>query len=260
MNQKRDEVLQKVKEVDPLRVDVSGWVRTSDADALRRRVLSSDPDSGVDRRSPHGRPVLRLSIVLLMIAAGVAATRAIVSEPTSNVFTVGCYAELSQRADTVIVPIQEGLSPAETCMTHPEAFPQGAPNQLVSCVVSGGGTGVFPNPSGLSPVDACASIGAALPAHGRFYGGLTANEVRSLATDLGVQISSLDRSLDGGACYPAQGLLALLNTFLRDRDAVEWSVRDATTDAAPVTADGQRCADVVIDELGATLIVVDGDA
>lgn len=45
---------------------------------------------------------------------------------------------------------------------------------LATSVVAGGGLGVFQNLSGVNVEDACASIGASVPAEGSPYGGLSA--------------------------------------------------------------------------------------
>jgi hypothetical protein len=207
------------------------------------------------------RVVLLCGMVLLAAALFTGARPSASYRATSDVFTVGCYDELSQHANTTVVPIDSSLGAEGTCSVEWQAQGAPVPAGVVTCVVSGGGTGVFPNESGMSAADACTSIGASLPDDGAHYGGLTAQEVRTMFENLGTLTEGLDRGAGPDhVCYPAPVIRMKITKYLSDSGLTSWRVRDATTAAAPPSVDGVPCADLTVDELAAELILIDGDA
>ena len=212
--------------------------------------------SGAQRRRHRRRLALSAVPTIGLLAA---AGYAIRSEPTSEPFSVGCYNELAQDADTTILRWEEDMTPAEVCLSERAAWGDSTPTHVVTCVTNGGATGVFPNPEELSAADACASIGAAVPDDGASYGGLTAAQVRDLSQELGRRTQPLN---DPGAkeiCYPNETLRREVEAFLRQRDLSEWTVTDKTTSEAAKSSAGERCGDIVYDSLGASILIVDGD-
>lgn len=209
------------------------------------------------RRHQHRRRLAfgAVPAVGLLAAAGYALR----SEPTSEPFTVGCYSAASQEADTTILRWERGKTPAEVCLSEPEAWGSDIPRHVVTCVTGGGGTGVFPNPNQLDAEEACAAIGAAVPDEGPHYGGLTAGEVREMSHDLGTRTEVLNDPDARAICYPADTLRREVERFFRERDLTQWTVKDLTTQQAATSASGQRCGDIVYDSLDATVVIVDGD-
>lgn len=224
---------------------------------VRYDVPVSKIVSGARRRRHRRRVVLgAVPSVALLAAAGYALR----SEPTSELFTVGCYASLDQQADTTIIGWDKGKTAAESCLNEPTAFGEAVPDRVVTCVVNGGGTGVFPNPQDLNANEACASIGAATPEEqGSHYGGLTADQVREMDEELARRTQNLSDPDAKEICYPNENLKRELESFLAERGFTKWSVNDITTDQAARADNGQRCRDLVMDELEATFIITDGD-
>lgn len=225
-------------------------------EAVDYEVPVSKIVSGARRRRHRRRLALGAVPTIGLLAAAGYALR---SEPTSEPFSVGCYSELRQDADTTILRWEDGLTPAEVCLSERDAWGDSTPTHVVTCITNGGGTGVFPNPAELPAADACASIGAAVPDEGPHYGGLTAAEVRDLSHDLGRRTETLNDPTAKEICYPNETLRREVEAFLLERNLSEWSVRDHTTPQAAKSSLGERCADVVYDSLGATILIVDGD-
>jgi hypothetical protein len=230
-----------------------------------------------DRRgriSSFGPPRTRRRIAAVVLAAvALAATTAAVfamtRRPTTSPLSVGCYDRLDQNADTAVFDtVGQDLSPAAICARGwQSAFGEPAPQMLVTCVVSAGGTGVFPNEAGLSPEEACASISASVPSGGSPYGGLSADQVRLLAADLEHRFAGI---LDRPECAGQVGLKAEVQAALLEYANATWTIVDSTSatqewtfpDGAsalvpvPTTAEGQHCAGYAIDAVGAKVILV----
>ncbi len=187
--------------------------------------------------------------VLAAAAAMVAAGPNGEERATVNPFTVGCYDALDQQANTTIVAYTPGtqrLSAEELCVQEWAAQGHLGHDALVTCVVDGGGTGVFPHARG-SESEACASIGAAAVAPGR-YGSLTAAQVRSFSWNLGRRYESTWSS--SATCSAS----AVLESVARDAIAKsaaqgEWTVR---------VAEASDCAYFTIDPVAAEVVITAG--
>jgi hypothetical protein len=173
------------------------------------------------------------------------------SRHTSDPFSVGCYHDLDQQADTIILGIKGwgGNRPAEACADEWEAVGHPLTENLVTCVVTGGGLGVFPNEAALSQEDACGSIGASVPAHGRPYGGLSIGEVRSLDRRLAGRYEATWQ--DGSTCRSAEELRDVAEDVIDDSATQEWTVTDSTS------AEGRSCATFRIEALSAEVVLID---
>lgn len=229
-----------------------------------RGFRSADPMGDPDEKcSDHilggemrfwGKAILLIALMgstAVLVASGPSVTY----RSTSNPFSVGCYDGLDQSAATTIIAItsaSEGLSAAEVCAREwREVQKHDVSENLATCVVDGGGTGVFPAPWGLSNEEACAAIGAAMPQYGAVYGGLSANEVRALSRYIGDRYTATWPS--GKTCRGAGFLDNVATDALQDHGLNAWTVTNATTDA------GQRCAHFEIDPLEARVTLIDGN-
>jgi hypothetical protein len=264
-----DRVTRLLESADPVDTDaLQGWARSSEGRQVLEEILSSTAV-----RSPIRTKSMAIVLVGAVLILGLlAATYFLTSRPTSEPSSIGCYNGLDQQANTAVFgirPHDEGLGPAGICAREwTAAFGEPAPDSLVTCIVEGGGTGVFPNPESLSPEDACGSIGASLPETADF-GGLSSEEVRQLTRDLGTRVSPL---YEREECAPVGSLVQALRDFVRERALVAWSVQDQTsptqewitsdgttsTETVPMTEGGARCADYAIDPVGARILVVNG--
>lgn len=104
--------------------------------------------------------------------------------------------------------------------------------------------------------DFCASIGAATPAEGAVYGGLTAQQVRNMAQDLEARLAPMK---EGEDCYPLQDLRQSIRSFLSQRGLTKWSVQDETTaDPNGRASNGQSCGRYVFAPVDAQVIIYDG--
>lgn len=274
MNEK--DLVRYLRGINP--VDESQLESWHESDAARA-ILQGIIDTG--SRSPsippfeprRARPRLRtFALGAAVLVAVTAAAFALSSRPTTNPLSVGCYERLDQQADTAIVSLSDGqgLSLAAVCASRWEsAFGGPAPQTLVTCVVSGGGLGVFPNESDLTQEEACASIHASLPQGGTPYGGLSAEQVRGLAADLEGRYAEIaDRP--GPECAGHADLKAQVQASLATLATGAWAVQDLTSStqewtfpdgttarvSVPTTADGQRCAEYAIDAMGAKVVLV----
>lgn len=192
----------------------------------------------------------------LAIAAGaslIASGQSVTFRPTSDPFSVGCYDTLNQQADTMVLGFKEKSGMAAAGICAQEWAAQGHPvgENLVTCVVNGGGLGVFPNSSGLSAEDACASIGAAVPENGRPYGGFSAEEIRAFDRELATRYEATWNA--GSTCRSVDVLHRVANEVIARSASPSWSVLDLTSSG------GRRCATFTIDALGAKVILVDAD-
>lgn len=262
-----DHVTRLLESADPVDADaLHGWARSSEG----RRILEEIMTATVVRPPIRKRAILLVGAV--MVLGLLAATYYLSSRPTSEPSSVGCYRVLDQQANTAVFgirPPDEGLSPAGICAREwTAAFGEPAPDSLVTCIVEGGGTGVFPNPESLDPAEACGSIGASLPETADF-GGLSSEEVRQLTRDLGSRVLPL---YEREECAPVGPLVQAMRDFVRERALTAWSVQDQTspteewvapggstsTETVPTTEGGERCADYAIDPVGARILVVNG--
>jgi hypothetical protein len=267
---KPDDITKLMESADPVNTsDVQGWPESPEAQEILAGIVTSSYPT--PRQRSRGPLLVPLAVLLVLAAAG--ATYVLTSyHPTSEPRSVGCYRELDQSADTVVVGIRPAdvvLGPAGVCARGwAMAFGEPAPGALVTCIVEGGGTGVFPNRAELSPDEACSSIGAALPEDAT-YGGLPAQEVPVLSGEVGSRVAPLYVEED---CAPAGQLIAALNAFLSERGLAGWRVEDQTstsqrwtfddgttrTVAVPTTAEGERCAVHVVDPVEARILVING--
>lgn len=180
-------------------------------------------------------------------AALVAAAPGVQERPTSDPFTVGCYDSLDQQANTTIVaytPQTHRLSPEELCTQEWASQGHPAHHDLVTCVVDGGGTGVFATNDAASPADACGSIGAATAGSGR-YGAMTASQVRAFGWNLGRRYEA---TWSGNATCSASSVLEDVATeaIAQSPGRDSWTVRvDEASDCAHFTID-VSAAEVVI--------------
>ncbi len=190
-------------------------------------------------------------------AVGIAAAAALVAaapstdeRATTDPFTVGCYDELDQQANTTIVaytPATQRLTPEELCAQEWEAQGHDGHHDLVTCVVDGGGTAVFPSTEGSSPAEACGRIGAGTAAHGR-YGTMSAPQVRAFGWNLGRRYEG---TWSGDAmCSTSVELERVANEAIDNspgRDS--WSVR---------VAEASDCAYFTIDASAAEVVITAG--
>lgn len=265
-----------LRQADPVDDElIEGWERSEEALQVFERVVGNDR-ARVAHHAPRSRSrrrVVGAALGAVLLTATTAAAFALISRPTTNPLSVGCYERLDQGANTAVFAIDqadESLGPAGICARQwQEAFGEAAPTNLVTCIVDGGGTGVFPNPSGLAVQEACASIHAARPAAGTPYGGLSAEQVRALSRDLQARYETLAGTPE---CAGLTDLAAAAQASLDDLGTAAWSVEDLTsatqewtfpdgrtqTVRVPETADGQRCSGYAIDSLGARVILMNG--
>lgn len=264
-----DDITDLMESADPVDTsEVQGWVESPEG----QRILAGILAEGIPARRDRRRLILPPVVALLLLAVGGSTYLLTSSAPTTDPSAVGCYSALDASADTALFPIRAGeeeLGPAGICAKHwPHTFGEPSPKSLVTCIVAGGGTGVFPNPERLSPDEACGSIGASLPEEAT-YGGLSQAQVRELRRDIGSRVAGLYQEPD---CAPAGPLLASLQDFVRERDLAAWNVVDETSPtqrwtfpdgtsksvAVPRTAGGERCAAHVIDPVAARILLVNG--
>ncbi|MFB3737434.1 MAG: hypothetical protein ACE14W_00535 [Candidatus Velamenicoccus archaeovorus] len=262
-----------LREIDPVDDGELGtWDESPASQAMLQRILASDhsPPTALPRRS-RGRARLAVAGFSAAAVLATAAAFALTSRPTSDPLSVGCYERLDQNADTAIVSlVGTNLSPVAACAGRwTAAFGTPVPPSLVTCVVSGGGTGVFPDQADLPAEDACKSIGATLPAGGVQYAGLSAEQVRSLAADLQRRYA---RIAEEPECAGNLSLRAEAEAAVSALQATGWQVVDYTsptqewtfpdgstqTVSVPTTANGQRCSEYSIDALNAEVILVNG--
>lgn len=199
---------------------------------------------------------------LLIAAVGAAAIATIAaspstteSRPTSQPFTVGCFDALDRSANTTVVSLlgNEGRSAEQICLAEWRNYQgQTITDPLITCVVPGGGTGVFPNPTSMNQDEACASIGAFLPADNAAYGGLTAQQVRRLDEDIARRYEATWEA-SGPSCEGAETLRHAADQGIQAMAADNWKIVDRTTSA------GKTCAHFLIDALEANVILIDGD-
>jgi hypothetical protein len=264
-----------LRQIDPVEEGELASLETREsAAALLERIVHADEQAelvgGGGRRRSTKHSVVAISFVAVALAT-TAAVFALTSRPSSDPLSVGCYERLDQQANTAIVSLVDTeLTPAAACAARwQSAFGTSTPSILVTCVVSGGGTGVFPNNGQLAPEQACASIGAALPAGGTPYGGLSAEQVRGLARDLQDRYERIDERPEcaGNAALKNQALEVLAAHRAEAWEVEdltsseqEWTFSDGTvrTVAVPATEDGQRCADFTVDALNGRVLIVNG--
>lgn len=264
-----------LRQADPVNQELlEGWEQSDQALGIFERVVDAGLASMTTHQTSPRRPRRRFVGVALgaaLLAASTAAAFALISRPTSDPFSVGCYERPDQGANTAVFAIDnigESLGPAGICATQwQDAFGVPPPANLVTCIVDGGGTGVFPNPSGLYAEEACGAIQASMPAVGTPYGGLSATQVRTLARDLETRYATL-ATIPG--CAGLEGLRAAAAASVDYFGTTAWSVQDLTsatqdwtfpdgrtqTVRVPETASGQRCADYTIDAIGANIVLV----
>jgi hypothetical protein len=273
---KPDDLVRYLKQADPVDdKSLDGWEQSDQARRILDGVFDTDRASVSTPHAPPSRSRRRLVGIVLgvaLLAATTAAAYALISRPTTDPLSVGCYERLDQEADTAVFRIgrsDESLGAAAICAREWQgAFGEPAPANLVTCVVDGGGTGVFPIRPGLAPEEACASIHASLPAVGGTpYGGLSAEQVRELARDLEARYEALAETPE---CVGLVDLEASVQGSLDRFGASAWSVEDLTsatqewtfpdgrtqTVSVPETADGQRCAGYAISAVAAKMILV----
>jgi hypothetical protein len=194
-----------------------------------------------------------LLLTTVMIAGGVvslAGGPAMTSRSTSDPFTVGCYDTLSQQADTMVLAFKGNgnLDAASICAKEWQAQGHPVSPNLATCVVTGGGLGVFQNPSGMNVEDACASIGASVPEGGTPYGGLSAEEVRAFDRAIASRYEATwDPS--GPTCRGVGVLRRVVDSTISAKATGSWSGQDLTT------ASGDHCATFTIDALKAKVIM-----
>lgn len=200
--------------------------------------------------------LLAAGLVAAALAAMVAASpNAAPSRHTSNPFTIGCFNELDPNADATIVSFlgKGGLDAQAICLNEWRDYQDRVvTDPLVTCVVPGGGTGVFPNPNRLSQDDACSSIGAFVPAEGTPYGGLSAKQVRELDQEIAARYEATWNP-SGPTCRSASVLRGAAEQGIRAYRADGWTVVDHTTES------GQQCAHFTIDAPAGQVLIVDGD-
>jgi hypothetical protein len=178
---------------------------------------------------------------LALAAAG--ATMYVRSRPSADPRLVFCVDRL-----TPITPTSPGDSSwiVDADGPRPLADPIGAcqnvwrrhsrtpPAAMVACVPPGLSTYVYPKPPGMRDEDACASIGAALPANTR-YSGATPGQMVAFDSDL-------QRRLNPPAvtpgCYPAQHARRVVRETLARHQLTRATVRDQ--------AGTSRFADVLV--------------
>jgi hypothetical protein len=271
-----DDLVRCLKQADPVDDEsLDGWEQSDQARRILDGVLDTDRASVSSPRAPRlrsRRRVVGVALGVALLAATIGAAYALISRPTANPLSVGCYERLDQDADTAVFRIEradESLGAVGICAREWQgAFGEPAPANLVTCVVDGGGTGVFPIPPGLAPEEACASIHASLPAVGGTpYGGLSAEQVRALAWDLEARYEALAETPE---CAGVVDLEAAARASLDNLGAPAWSVEDLTsatqewtfadgrTQTVNVreTTDGQTCSGYAIDALRAKVILV----
>jgi hypothetical protein len=265
-----------LRDIDPVNErDLDAWEKSTAADATFERIVHPDRHVSpiqTQRRRGYSRTAVA-ALLAAVLVGGTAVVFALTSSPTSDPLSVGCYAHLDLDANAAIISLADlgtGITPAAACASRWEgAFGTSPPRAIVTCVVPGGGTGVFPNEEGMAPEDACRSIGAVLPAEGTLFGGLTAEQVRLLAADLEARNARVaDRPECGGNVTLKAEIQASLMTFGTERWTIDdltspsqpWTFPDGTTGSVPVprTADGQICSHYAIDAGTSTVILVNG--
>jgi len=268
---KTDPLVQ-IRLLDPIDHTELGEYATSRVGlAVRDRILIADPLLS----EPHRRPLwrrrpFRVAIGAAAAVASVAAAAILTGAPTINPLSVGCYQTASQEADTAIVtldPGQEAAGPVGACATvWPSAFGEPVPENLVACVVPGGGLGVFPTAAGLAPADACNAIGTQ-PAIDGDYAGLTGTDVRALDAQLRAQYEDI---LNRQGCVGSTQLATDLQAIAGDFGATQWTVVDRSIRSdtwttpegnvqrvtAPTAPDGSACASFVIDATKGQIVII----
>jgi hypothetical protein len=221
----------------------------------RRQHLLSEiaREPGSQRPAVLRRPLnlILLGAVLVTLMAGASY---LASRPTSDPFSVGCYDGLDQQADTMILAFKGNgsLGAAGICAKEWQAQGHEVSQNLVTCVVTGGGLGVFPNSSGMRPEDACASIGASIPEGGTPYGGLSAEQVRALDQEIASRYEATWNA-SGLTCRGADVLQRVITNAIKATGATAWKIEDVTS------ASGHNCATFTIDSLGARVLMIDAE-
>jgi len=154
----------------------------------------------------------RWTAAVLVPALALAAAAATVytrSRPSADPRLVFCVDRLtpitpSSPGDSTWILDADGprpiVDPAGACEKVWRRQGRTPPAAMVACVPPGLSTYVFPKPPGMRDEDACASIGAALPASAR-YSGATPAQVLALDRELQRRLNA--PSITPG-CYPAQ--------------------------------------------------------
>lgn len=265
-----DDITTLMESADPVDAsEVQGWVDGPEG----QRILADIMAEGLPARRHDGRRLIIPGVVaILLLATGAATYLLAPSSPTTEPRQVGCYAELSMQAETALPtvgPSYEGVGAAGICAAQwPAVFGEPAPRDLVTCIVEGGGVGVFPNAESLPADEACSSIGASLPKEGLF-GGISDDEFLEFSHDLGSRVKPLYEQED---CAPAGQLIAAIQGFLRERGLTEWRVVDETSsfqewtfpggstrqEEVPRAENGELCAVHGIDPVRTEILVING--
>lgn len=246
---KDHEVIDKLRDINPVpATETREWGRSVPGQAAFRTIQTRTARRSL-RDGSHrlvGRPAL-VGISILVLLVGVAAGY-VVSRPTTNPLSAGCYRELDQASDTAIVSVTNSsadLSPAGKCASlWQAAFGETAPVNLVTCVVTGGGLGVFPAESNQQPEAACGAIGASVPEEGN-YAGASAERVRQWAADLEERYTLVSD------CIGGRDLHGLIQESLQDWEFEQWRVEDLESGSKNL-----QCASYSIDATAGIVFVV----
>lgn len=149
--------------------DHPAWATSPRGKAVMNRAMSStviadDPQPSATRRG-HRRWAPRTlaigGLVAGTVAVGTAAaviTAASPDDPTR----AGCYSSLSAAADMTEAAsdLVRQVGPADACRRTWQSIGESVDTtNLVLCITSTGGRGVFPAAAGMTPAEACGQIG-----------------------------------------------------------------------------------------------------
>lgn len=150
-------------EVRDLRPDDAAWPETAEGrSALTRALVMNPRDVWARPRRMHGRTskIAAGSIIAVIAGAGsVAAVNVYIADSPTQ---AGCYEALSAQANTIeaSADLVQRVGAVEACrQTWANVQQDVDTTNLVVCVNSAGGRGVFPAGRGVTATAACGQIG-----------------------------------------------------------------------------------------------------
>lgn len=136
-----------------------GWAESGDGQQTLTRVIRN-AEHGTSSRRRVRRPGTVLACLVGFTAVAGTAAATLASREANTTDQVGCYETLDPQANVTGLTTTTGDFVAACRRIWPEGFGTAAPSDLVVCVNSAGGRGVYPAPRGMSERDACAKIDA----------------------------------------------------------------------------------------------------
>ncbi len=200
------------------------------------------------------RPRRALVAVVAVVTAGVLAAAAYagyaLTQPATQLDSIGCYERDSLNADTAVLP-SGILSPVSACAaTYASAFPNAQrPASFAACVVPSGSIGVFPADNAQ---DTCRSLG--LP-------NLSQTPAAKAQMKQLVDLQhALQATFTGSSCLSYEQARTTVRAALDNNGLSNWSIKEGEGARGEGFSSQRPCAGLAYDTQQQTVILVADEA